>query len=232
MAEGTEVQFNINGVFYKRSISGNEGRTKLNINLPQGEYVITAYNPVTGEGSSNIVKVISQLTENHDLVKYFRNSSQYRIKVLDKQGNAVGAREIVTFNINGVMYTRYTNELGYVSLNINLIAGNYTITAMYDDNVVSNNIEVLPIIIAHDLYKKYGVRDSFNAKIIDGQGNAVVNESVLFNINGVFYNRITNNEGIAKLNINLPTGEYIITSTYNGFSIGNKVTVSNWLFLL
>ena len=38
------------------------------------------------------------------------------------------------------------------------------------------------------------------------------------------YNRITGSEGMAKLNINLMPGEYIITSSYNGSSIGNKLT--------
>ena len=51
-------------------------------------------------------------------------------------------------------------------------------------------------------------------------------EEVTFNINGVFYTRTTNASGIAKLNINLMAGQYIITSSYNGLSIGNKVTVT------
>lgn len=37
---------------------------------------------------------------------------------------AVGAGENVTFNINGVFYTRTTNATGHVSLNINLPEGN------------------------------------------------------------------------------------------------------------
>ena len=40
------------------------------------------------------------------------------------------------------------------------------------------------------------------------------------------YNRTTNETGKAKLNINLMVGEYIITSSYNGANIANKVTVN------
>ena len=40
------------------------------------------------------------------------------------------------------------------------------------------------------------------------------------------YNRTTNETGKAKLNINLMVGEYIITSSYNGANIPNKVTVN------
>ena len=49
---------------------------------------------------------------------------------------------------------------------------------------------------------------------------------ISFNINGVMYNRITDSEGHAKLNINLPAGEYIITSSYNGCNIANNITVT------
>ena len=61
---------------------------------------------------------------------------------------------------------------------------------------------------------------------LDGEGNPLANSSVTFNINGVFYTRISDDNGFATLNINLNPGEYIIT-TYapNGLSIGNNITV-------
>ena len=225
LAKGSVVEFNINGIMYKRSISGNDGTTKLNINLPQGEYIITAYNNVTGERSSNIIKILARLTENNDLVKYQGNTSQYRIKVLDDYGNAVGANETVTFNINGVMYNRHTDASGYVRLNINLGQGDYVITAKYGDSTISNNVKILPVIVASDLTKNYGTRDAFNAKLLDSQGNAAAGKNVTFNINGVFYKRVANSEGIVKLNINLPAGDYIITTYYDQFVASNKITV-------
>ena len=44
--------------------------------------------------------------------------------------------------------------------------------------------------------------------------------------NGVFYNRLSNATGTAKLNINLMAGVYIITSSFNGGNIANRVTVT------
>ena len=41
----------------------------------------------------------------------------------------------------------------------------------------------------------------FNARVVDGQGNPLANQIVTFNVNGVFYNKVTNDEGIASLNI-------------------------------
>ena len=60
---------------------------------------------------------------------------------------------------------------------------------------------------------------------MDGEGNPLANATVTFNVNGVFYNRTTGSDGIAKLNINLMQGKYIITSTYNRCYISNKITV-------
>ncbi len=224
LKNGTAI-FNINGVMYERKINEN-GTAKLNINLEQGTYIITATHPVNGEMHSNTVTVLPKITENKDLTKYYRNGSQYIVKLLDDEGNPVGAGETVTFNINGVMYERKTNESGYAKLNINLEQGNYIITASYGGCNVANNITVLPVLYAEDLTKVYGTPDQFVATLVDGQGNGLANATVKFNIHGVMYERTTNATGQAKLNINLMAGEYIITSSYEGCNIANTIKVT------
>ena len=227
LTNGTDVRFNINGVMYDRKVSGDEGLARLNINLEAGDYIITAINIKTGEMSSNNITVISRLIENKNITKYYRNGTQYTVKVIGDDGNPVGAGENVTFNINGVFYTRQTNESSIAKLNINLEPGNYVITAEYKECRVSNNIEVLPVLSASDLTKTYGTPDQFVATLLDGQGNPYSDQIINFNINGVFYNRTTDGEGHAKLNINLMPGEYIITSMYNGCNIANTVKVNS-----
>lgn len=217
--------FNINGVMYERKINSN-GSAKLNINLEPGTYIITATNPVTGEMHSNNITVLAKIIENKDLTKYYKNASQYIVKLLDDEGNPVGAGKVVTFNINGVFYNRTTNASSQVKLNINLEPGNYIITATYGGCNVANNITVLPVLSAEDLTKTYGTPNSFVATLIDGQGDALANATVKFNINGVMYNRQTNGTGQAKLNINLMAGEYIITSSYEGCNIANTIKVT------
>ncbi|MBQ9026512.1 MAG: hypothetical protein IJ104_09090, partial [Methanobrevibacter sp.] len=226
LANGTEVTFNINGVMYVRTTDEN-GTAQLNINLNQGEYIITSTNPFNGQEYANLVTVLSNIVNNTDLVKYYRNGSQYVVTVVGADGNVVGAGENVTFNINGVMYTRTTNESGQAQLNINLDAGNYTITAIYGQCMVSNNIEVLPILYAKDLVKKYGTSDQFRVLLVDGQGSPFPGQNITFNINGVFYQRTTDADGFAALNIRLGAAvdEYIITSSYNGTAIANKIII-------
>ncbi|WP_407415106.1 hypothetical protein [Methanobrevibacter sp.] len=48
----------------------------------------------------------------------------------------------ITFNINGVFYTRYTNSSGIASLNINLMPGEDIITSQYENDVISNKITI------------------------------------------------------------------------------------------
>uniref|UniRef100_UPI00388EBD21 Ig-like domain-containing protein n=1 Tax=Methanobrevibacter sp. TaxID=66852 RepID=UPI00388EBD21 len=226
LAKGTVITFNINGVFYNRTVE-DKGLAKLNINLNQGKYIITSINTVTGESTGNNITVIPKIIENSDITKYFRNRTQYTVKVISDDGKAVGAGEIVTFNINGVLYNRTTNESGIAKLNINLHPGDYIITAEYKGSMVSNNIKVLPVLNATDISMNYRDGTQFKATLVDGQGKPYAGQSVSFNINGVLYNRPTDSTGTAKLNINLMPGEYIITSSYNGTAIANKITIKS-----
>ena len=227
LANGTAVRFNINGVLYDRQVSGNKGLARLNLNLEQGKYILTAMNLVTGENTANNITIIPKLVENKDLTKYYRNDSQYTVKVLGGDGKAVGAGVTVTFNINGVFYQRQTNASGIAKLSINLNPGDYIITAEYGGSMVSNKVKVLPVLSANDLIKKYGEPKAFEAKLVDGTGKAYAGQNMQFNINGVFYTRVTDGEGIAKLNINLMPGQYIITSMYGYAAISNTVIVTS-----
>ena len=218
------VTFEINGGKYARVTDAN-GKAGMNINLDAGTYTIVTTNPVTGESVTNTIVVLPRL-EGSDLTKYFRNASQYRVKVLDDNGNPAKAGEVVSFNINGVFYNRTTDANGFAQLSINLNPGDYIITAEYKNCRISNNIKVLPVLTGKDLTKKFGEAAAFEATLVDGQGKAYANQRVEFNINGVFYYRNTDSNGVAKLNINLQPGEYIITSVYDAAAISNRVTVT------
>ena len=226
LADGTDVTFNINGVQYTRHVNGSEGKAKLNINLSPGEYIITATNSVNGEMHSNNITVLANI-ESKDLVKYFRNESQFVVTIFGEDGKPVGAGENVTFNVNGVLYTRQTNASGQAKLNINLAQGNHTITTTYNGCDVANNIEVLPILYAEDLIKVYGTSDQFRAKLFDAQGNPYAGQSITFNMYGVFYNETTDYDGWASLDIKSDTAPetYIITSMYGGCSISNEIII-------
>lgn len=69
-------------------------------------------------------------------------------------------------------------------INRNLPHGVYIITANYEGCCVSNSIEVLSILNASDLTKRYGEPNPFVATLLDGQGCPYPNQTVTFNIIG------------------------------------------------
>ena len=221
-----EITFIVNGVSYSK-ITNNQGVAGLGINLNPGNYTIITKNNFNQEVVQNNIEVKPLICENKDLVKYFKNDSQYVVKIIGKNGRVVGAGESVTFNINGIFYTKITNETGDVKLSIGLNPGEYIVTVEYLGCMVSNKITVLIILISNDLKMNYGDGSSFRVKILDNRGNPLNNTNVTFNINGVFYNRVTDNYGIARLGIRLTTGEYIVTSIYGDYSKGNNIIISN-----
>ena len=219
----TTVKFNIHGVFYTKK-TDKDGVADLGIMLRPGEYILTAYNPVTGEEKGFNITVKSLIVQS-DLTKYYLNASKFQATIYDKNGSlAVGKN--VTFNINGVFYTKTTDSNGVVSLAINLRPGEYIITTMYEGLAVGNNIVVLPTLVTSDLNMTYGDGSNFTAQTLDGQGKPLANQNVTFNINGVFYNKVTDDNGVVSLTIRLMSGKYIITSYWNDFQTGNTIIIS------
>ena len=64
----TTVKFNIHGVFYNKK-TDKDGVADLGIMLRPGEYILTAYNPVTGEEKGFNITVKSLIVQS-DLTKY------------------------------------------------------------------------------------------------------------------------------------------------------------------
>ena len=217
------VIFNINGVFYKKQTDDN-GMAKLNINLRPGVYILTAMHPDALMYGSNIT-VLSTILAN-DVVKFFRNGTQYCAKFLDGCGSPLVNASVI-FNINGVLYKKQTDYEGVARLNINLFPGKYILTAMHPDGLMYGyNITVLSTIHGDDIVKFFRNGTQYCAKFLDGCGSPLVNASVIFNINGVLYKKQTDDNGMARLNINLFPGEYILTAIHlNGEEKANIIKV-------
>ena len=78
-------------------------------------------------------------------------------------------------------------------------------------------------IIVRDLIKKYGEPDQLLIRLKDGN-SILYNYPVRITINGVTYNRITESDGYARLNINLVPGNYPTTVSITGDSTYNAQT--------
>ena len=223
------VYFTINGKVHAR-ITDENGTASIAIRLLPGEYKASALFNGTKDhdkATANATVTVKSTIFGNDTTLYFRNGTQYMAKFLDSDGKAL-ANTDVKFNINGVFYTRVTDENGMARLNIRLDPASYIITAYnpVTGEQKANNIIVLPRIIAEDLSMKYLDGSTFNAALVDGQGKAISGVNITFNINGVFYHRTTDVNGVASLNIRLISGVYIITSMYDECWASNKITIS------
>ena len=221
----SKVIFNVNGVNYTKELVN--GKASIGINLNPGNYTITTFYHYTDglATKTNNIEVLSTILAN-DVVKFFRNGTQYCAKFLDGCGSPL-VNASVTFNINGVLYKKQTDDNGMAKLNINLRPGVYILTAMHPDALMyGSNITVLSTILANDVVKFFRNGTQYCAKFLDGCGSPLVNASVTFNINGVLYKKQTDYEGIARLNINLFPGKYILTAMHpDGLMYGYNITV-------
>ena len=221
----SKVIFNVNGVNYTKELVN--GKASIGINLNPGNYTITTFYHYTDglATKTNNIEVLSTILAN-DVVKFFRNGTQYCAKFLDGCGSPL-VNASVTFNINGVFYKKQTDDNGMARLNINLRPGVYILTAMHPDALMyGSNITVLSTILANDVVKFFRNGTQYCAKFLDGCGSPLVNASVTFNINGVFYKKQTDDNGMARLNINLFPGEYILTAIHlNGEEKANIIKV-------
>ena len=77
-----------------------------------------------------------------DLIKDYKNDSQYRVQVL-ADGKPIGPGENVSLRVNGVDYVKTTDENGTVQLDINLLPGNYIVVCEYNSYKTYNNIRVI-----------------------------------------------------------------------------------------
>ena len=221
----SKVIFNVNGVNYTKELVN--GKASIGINLNPGNYTITTFYHYTDglATKTNNIEVLSTIQAN-DVVKFFRNGTQYCAKFLDGCGSPLVNASVI-FNINGVFYKKQTDDNGMAKLNINLRPGVYILTAMHPDGLMyGSNITVLSTILANDVVKFFRNGTQYCAKFLDGCGSPLVNASVIFNINGVFYKKQTDDNGMARLNINLFPGEYILTAIHlNGEEKANIIKV-------
>ena len=223
------VYFTVNGKVYAKTTDKN-GTASMGIGLVPNEYKVNAVFNGTKDydkATANATVTVKNTVLGNDTTLYFCNGTKYVAKFLDSNGKAL-ANTTVKFNINGVFYTRVTDENGTASLGIRLDPKSYVITAYNPatGEERANNITVMPTLITKDLSMKFQDGSKFNVTILDGQGKPLANQNVTFNVNGVFYNKVSGADGVASLNINLNAGKYIITSMWNGYQVGNNITIA------
>ena len=139
---------------------------------------------------SNDIRPNNINIEAPDVTMYYKNSSKLNVELSDSDMNPISNNNI-TININGVNYIKTTDLDGKASLNINLNPGKYLANIYFlgNDEYLKGNtstgVEVLSTIVSTDLTKYYKSNSQFETKLLDNNGNALINETVTFNVNGI-----------------------------------------------
>ena len=184
--------------------------------LKIGSYAVSlTYGGTSDYSSSSLsrkVKVLSSAVGS-DLTKNYGYASAY--KVTFWKNNKVLANTKVTFKLNGKTYSKKTNADGVATINVNLGAGKYTITATnpYSKETVSHKIVVKKEGTKFEAKDKVCLqtnqKHSFKVVLKSKHDVLLKNKKVIFTYKNKKVTSKTNDKGEAKLTISgLAKGTY------------------------
>ena len=238
---GVPVTLTVNGVGYDRTTDSNGGAS-LAINLDYGSYNCTLrfngdsqYNASTGSVNIRVRgKYVVTISTTNPYSKTYGQPGGVTAVFYEEGGNPAKSLP-VQFTINGVSYNRTTDSKGEARLNINLRPGEYDLltSCLGDDKRQPSDIHTIvrvksdTHIIGQDMVKMEGELKVYECSVLNVFNERLTNVTVRFTVNGVQYSRLTDGNGVARLNIRLPKGEYDILVEYLGSRWYNPSSRSN-----
>ena len=159
--------------------------------------------------------------------KYYKGPERFVVSLSDNWGSPL-SNQYVQISINGNTYDRYTDNMGRTSLALELNSGIYNVITYSNGKRAYSTVTIKETVIAQDFTKMYKNSTKYEGTFLDSYGQRLPsNYQVIMNINGVFYTRNTDSNGVARLNINLNPGTYILTATnpVTGEMYSTRITV-------
>lgn len=153
-----------------------------------------------------------------NLVKYYRNSSQLSVKLVDGNNKAISNKQVIIC-IAGKEYKKTTDANGAAKLTINLIPKTYNATIKFKgDNNYNASSASIKITVLKPKMKALKTtlknkKEHFTVNFKDAYGQIIKNTKVKFALNKKEYIRTTDNNGNAKILINLEVGNYYTVKT-------------------
>ena len=190
---------------------------------------LQANNELNQQGVSNDLSLdVSNSIKSNDVTKYYKSTTPYKATFFNEFGDVLSST-YVRIIVNGVGYSKKTNDEGSISLNLNLKPGTYKITSEnpLTGYKLTTNLIVKSTIKSEDISKVTGDSRKFSAKFYKSNGKVLANKKIKFKLNGKIYNVKTNSKGIATLSLeNLKKGTYkIISYNTDGLKATNKINV-------
>ena len=177
----------------------------------------------------------SAIINNRDISVDYGGDSYFSVNVTTGDGHAVAGAG-VNFTINGKTTTVFSDDDGIAKVRITDVPGTYEVTTEYNGQTYRNKVTVnlnaktCKITQNKNIKVDYDGGKYFTVKIVSADGKvAASGVSVKFTINGKSKTVKTDKNGIAKIKITDVPKKYTMTTTYNGKSVKNTVTVKQVL---
>ncbi len=209
----TKVSFKVGSKTYTAT-TNNNGVATASIDLDVGNYTVTAINPKNNEQKT--VKLSISKAKSSIALTATSNNGEVILTASLSPSTASGN---VVFNLNNKNYTVKINNSKASQTISGLKTANYTAKATYagDKNLNSSSAstkitvkKVTPTKIIYEdmttgpVPKSAGrIGNYFCVKLVDDKGKAIAGVPIKIGFNGVIYNRTTESDGGARLQINL-----------------------------
>lgn len=185
----------------------------------------------SGDGDAGVQANIGTVITASGLTKYFGESATLYAYLKKSNGDPLSGKTL-KFKIHGVTYSRTTNSNGRAGLGINLYPGTYTCQISFSasgytssSKSVTVKVNTAPTTLnSQGLVKMYGEPATWYAYLYDRNNNPLSGINLAFTINGVTYNRTTNSNGRAGLEINLYPKNYTgkVSVAQKGYASSTK----------
>ena len=168
-----------------------------------------------------------------DFSKVKGESTGLEVGLIDVYNNIPLRNKPVTFIVNGKDYSRVTDDDGVACLDINLPVGVYPATVMFDGDSeykfckANCNVIVSPCLFTTDLNCRESKDNNnfFKVFVCDTLSNPLPNVPVTIGVNGKDYEKVSDENGVCGLNINLNHGDYEIVTRSFESEVFNKLHI-------
>ncbi|WP_298522759.1 C1 family peptidase [uncultured Methanobrevibacter sp.] len=140
----------------------------------------------------------SKIINNKDISVDYGGGKYFSVKVATEDGRAVGAGEIVKFNINGKPATVKTDADGVAKVKITQTPGKYAVKTTYNGKTYSNKITVKQVLTTSKVTVKKSAKSFVLKAKLKINGKLVKGKTITFKFNGKTYKVKTNSKGLAK----------------------------------
>ena len=110
-------------------------------------------NTLKADGNGSYIETHIKINTS-DVTKYFSGPERFIVNITDSLNNPI-VNQSVKITINGIKYTRNTDNNGLASLALNLNSGIYNVTISASDITVKSTVTILSTINSSDLEKVF-----------------------------------------------------------------------------